>query len=84
MMHVTWMPTDWMARTADSRPAPAPCMRTSTSCMPRAKAVRAASWATMVAAKAVDLREPLKPALPEELQEITPPRASAMETRVLL
>ena len=37
-----------------------------------------------VAANAVDLREPLKPALPAELQLITPPRASAIETCVLL
>ena len=52
--------------------------------MPLATATRAASCATIVAANAVDLREPLKPALPAELQLITPPRASAMETCVLL
>ena len=40
--------------------------------------------ARILAAKAVDLRLPLKPALPAELQEITPPRASAIETWVLL
>ena len=38
----------------------------------------------IVAANAVDLRLPLKPALPAELQLITPPRASAIETCVLL
>ena len=59
-------------------------MRTSHSCMPFATATRAASCATIVAANAVDLRLPLKPALPAELQEITPPRASAIETCVLL
>ena len=81
---VTRMPAAWMARTALSRPAPAPCILTSHSCMPFATATRAASCATIVAANAVDLREPLKPALPAELQEITPPRASAIETWVLL
>ena len=73
-----------MARTALSRPAPAPCILTSHSCMPLATATRAASCATIVAANAVDLRDPLKPALPAELQLITPPRASAIETCVLL
>ena len=38
----------------------------------------------MVAANAVLLRDPLKPALPAELQAITPPRASVIETSVLL
>ena len=78
------MPAAWIARTALSRPAPAPCILTSHSCIPLATATLAASWATIVAANAVDLRLPLKPALPAELHEITPPRASAMETWVLL
>ena len=46
------MPAAWIARTALSRPAPAPCILTSHSCMPFATAMRAASWATIVAAKA--------------------------------
>ena len=52
--------------------------------MPLANAVFAAVCATIVAANAVDLRLPLNPSLPAELHAITPPRASAIDTCVLL
>ena len=52
LITVTCIPADWIARTADSRPAPAPWTRTSTSCIPFDTAWRAASWATIVAANA--------------------------------
>ena len=76
LMRVTAMPEVAIARTADSRPAPAPWTRISTSCMPLATALRAHSCATIVPAKAVDLRDPLNPALPEELHAMTLPRAT--------
>ncbi len=72
-------------RTADSRPAPAPLNTTSTSLMPAADiALFAASCATTVAAKADDLRDPLKLHLPADAQEITLPDGSVIETIVLL
>src|SRR5213075_2465410 len=48
-------PTAWMARTADSRPAPGPFTRTSTSFRPWPIAWRQASCATICAAYAVQM-----------------------------
>jgi hypothetical protein len=47
-------------------------------------ATRAASWPTTVAANAVLLRDPLKPARPDVHHEITLPRISLIATVVLL
>src|SRR5439155_8016411 len=52
------------ALTADSRPAPGPFTKTSTSFSPWPIACLEASCATICAAYAVLLREPLKPTLP--------------------
>src|SRR6266496_3639331 len=72
------------ARMADSRPEPGPLTLTSTSFMPCDMAWRAASWATCWAAKAVLLREPLKPTRPALDQPSTLPCMSVMVTWVLL
>src|SRR5439155_5429835 len=72
------------ARMADSRPEPGPLTLTSTSFMPCDMACRAASWATCCAAKAVLLREPLKPTRPALDQPKTLPCWSVMVTCVLL
>ena len=69
---------------ADSRPEPGPLTRTSISLMPCDMAWRAASCATCWAAKAVLLREPLKPTRPALDQPSTLPCMSVMVTLVLL
>ena len=47
-------------------------------------AASAAASAAICAANGVDLREPLKPTVPADCQEITLPWGSVMETMVLL
>src|SRR5665213_4476637 len=84
LMVVISKPMACKARMADSRPEPGPLTRTSTSRIPCDIAWRAASWATCWAAKAVLLREPLKPTRPALDQPSTLPCMSVMVTLVLL
>src|SRR4030088_3690939 len=72
------------ARTADSRPGPGPLMPTSMFLTPHSCAARPARSAATCAAKGVDLREPLKPALPEVAHESVLPWRSVMGVMVLL
>src|ERR1700729_2823647 len=69
---------------AASRPAPGPLTSTSVDLMPCSIAFRAAASAAIWAANGVDFLEPLKPRLPAEAQEMTPPWGSLIETIVLL
>src|SRR5574342_1189262 len=62
-------PTALRARTADSRPGPGPLIRTSRFLTPHSWAARPATSAAIWAANGVDLREPLKPPLPDVAQE---------------
>src|ERR687898_1913048 len=71
-------------RIAVSRPDPGPLTKTSIFFMPWSMARRPAASAAIWAAKGVDLREPLKPTVPAEAHEITPPVGSVMVTMVLL
>ena len=61
-------PTAFSPRRAASLPAPGPLIYTSTSRMPVSMALRATASTAVVAAYGVDLRAPLKPAIPEEPQ----------------
>src|SRR5688572_31368873 len=72
------------ARTADSRPGPGPLMRTSMFFTPHSCAARPARSAATWAANGVDLREPLKPALPDVAHDRTLPWRSVIVTMVLL
>src|SRR5438045_4598843 len=72
------------ARTADSRPGPGPLMRTSMFFTPHSCAARPARSAATWAANGVDLREPLKPALPEVAHESVLPWRSVIVMIVLL
>src|ERR1700753_2522681 len=72
------------ARSADSRPEPGPETSTSNVRMPCSTALRPASSAAICAAYGVDLREPLKPIMPADDQEMALPCASVMVTVVLL
>ena len=83
-IEVTAMPWAMIARTAASLPAPAPRTSTSTSRSPCSLPLRAASSAALCAANAVDLREPLKPAVPALPQQMTLPLRSVIVTIVLL
>ena len=69
---------------ADSRPLPGPWTRTCTRRTPSVNASRAACSAATVAAKGVDFFDPLKPAFPDEPQEIALPCESVMVIVVLL
>src|SRR5690606_26163876 len=77
-------PTALRARTADSRPGPGPLIRTSMFLTPHSWASRPAFSAAICAAKGVDLREPLKPLLPEVAHASALPWRSVMVTMVLL
>src|SRR5688500_20237692 len=77
-------PSALSARTADSRPGPGPLMRTSMFLTPHSWAARPARSAATCAANGVDLREPLKPALPEVAQDSVLPWRSVIVTMVLL
>src|SRR5919106_1466019 len=85
----SWMP--WISRPvacrermAVSRPEPGPLTYTSTLRTPCSWARRAACSAASCAANGVDLREPLKPTLPDDAQAIVLPAGSVMVTIVLL
>src|SRR5262249_48542951 len=81
---VTVKPADCSARSADSRPEPGPETSTSSVRMPCSCAFFAASSAATCAANGVDLREPLKPLLPDVAQAIVLPCASVIVIIVLL
>src|SRR6185436_4144334 len=83
-MLVILKPTAFSARTADSRPGPGPLMRTSMFFTPDSAASRPACSAATCAAKGVDLREPLKPLLPQVAQASALPWRSVIVTIVLL
>src|SRR5690349_7305295 len=83
-MEVTVRPTACSARSADSRPEPGPETSTSSVRMPCSTALRPASSAAICAAYGVDLREPLKPIMPEDDQDTALPCVSVMVTIVLL
>src|SRR5215207_5709860 len=83
-IEVIWRPTDCSARNADSRPEPGPQTSTSRIFMPCSWALRPASSAATWAAYGVDLREPLKPLVPDDDQAIVLPCASVMVMIVLL
>src|SRR5437016_1508437 len=80
----TCKPAATSAWIADSRPDPGPCTRTCTRRTPRVTASRPACSPATVAAKGVDFFDPLKPALPDEPQEIVFPLLSVMVIVVLL
>src|SRR5438552_12997243 len=77
-------PMAFSARTADSRPGPGRLMLTSIFFTPHSCAARPQRSAATCAANGVDLREPLKPALPEVAQSSVLPCRSVMVTMVLL
>src|SRR6185295_883706 len=83
-IEVIWKPTDCSARSADSRPEPGPQTSTSRIFMPCPCALRPASSAATWAAYGVDLREPLKPLVPDDDQAMVLPCASVMVIIVLL
>src|SRR5215207_541697 len=85
----SWMPwisrpVAWRERMAVSRPEPGPLTYTSTLRTPCSWARRAACSAASWAANGVDLREPLKPTLPDDAHAIVLPWGSVMVTIVLL
>src|SRR5215468_7104452 len=73
------------ARTADSRPEPGPCTRTSMLFMPYvSRATVAVESEACCAAYGVPLREPLKPIAPAEDQQSVRPSESVIVICVLL
>src|SRR6185436_16424098 len=83
-MRLILKPAAFSARSADSRPAPGPLTYTVTLRTPCSIAFFAASSAASCAANGVDLREPLKPQVPDDDQATTLPLTSVIETIVLL
>src|SRR6476661_9004903 len=83
-MRLILKPAALSARSADSRPEPGPFTYTVTLRTPCSIAFFAASSAASWAANGVDLREPLKPHVPELDHETTFPETSVIETMVLL
>src|SRR5947208_12257683 len=83
-MEVTANPTVCNARNADSRPEPGPLTSISSVRMPCSMAFLPASSAAICAAYGVDLRDPLKPWLPDDDQAIALPWASVIVIIVLL
>src|SRR3954451_10460383 len=81
---VTSRPAACSERIAVSRPDPAPFANTSTRSRPCSMPFLAAESAVTCAANGVDLREPLKPALPADSQAMTLPSVSVRVTIVLL
>src|ERR1700730_16852419 len=71
-------------RNADSRPEPGPATSTSSVRMPCSIAFCAASSAATCAANGVDLREPLKPIVPDVDQAMVLPCTSVIVIMVLL
>src|SRR5215212_3027366 len=84
LIDLTCRPAATSAWIADSRPEPGPCTRTCTRRTPSVTASRPACSPATVAANGVDFFEPLKPALPEDPQEIVFPWASVIVIVVLL
>src|SRR5690606_18487849 len=72
------------ARTEDSRPGPGPRICTSRFLMPHSWAARPAVSAATCAANGVDLREPLKPAPPDDAHDSALPCRSVIVMIVLL
>ncbi len=77
-------PAAWSARSADSRPAPAPFTKTLSCLTPCSIALLAAFSAPICAAKGVDLREPLKPTAPADEEAMVFPATSVIVMTVLL
>src|SRR5229473_2680914 len=77
-------PAACKARNADSRPDPGPATCTSRVRMPCSWALRATSSPATWAAYGVDLRDPLKPMVPEDDHAIALPWASVIVIIVLL
>src|SRR3954464_6652694 len=84
LMPVTSMPAFCSERIAVSRPEPGPFTTTSTLRTPCSIARRPAASAASCAANGVDLREPLKPTLPDEAHESVLPCWSVIVMIVLL
>ena len=84
LMLETASPAPWRERMAASRPAPGPRIKTSTWRRPMSMPLRAACSAARWAAKAVPLREPLKPTVPALAEAMTLPWGSVMLIKVLL
>lgn len=84
LMLVTRRPVAWRERIAASRPEPGPFTNTSTVRRPWSIALRAAASPARCAAKAVPLREPRNPTVPELAHERTSPFGSVRVTIVLL
>src|SRR5580704_8604870 len=80
----TSIPAVASARTADSRPAPGPAMRTSTTRRPYSLALLAAVNEACCAAYGVPLRDPRNPSEPELDQASTLPTKSVKVMMVLL
>jgi len=77
-------PADCSDRTAASRPAPGPLIKTSTRRNPRSYASFAAASAETCAANGVFFREPLKPLRPADDHAMTLPYVSVSVTSTLL
>src|SRR5437868_7290065 len=84
LIDLTCNPAATRAWIADSRPDPGPCTLTCTRRTPSVTASRPACSPATVAANGVDFFDPLKPALPDEPQEIVFPLLSVMVIVVLL
>src|SRR5512137_2986447 len=78
------MPSAFSARTDDSRPGPGPRIWTSRFLIPHSCAARPAVSAATCAANGVDLREPLKPAPPDDAHDRALPWRSVIVMIVLL
>ncbi len=83
-MLVMVRPAAWRERIAASLPAPGPLMYTSTIRRPWSIPRRAACSAARWAAKAVPLREPFNPDMPQLVDTSTLPWGSVRVTSVLL
>src|SRR3977135_4549107 len=84
LMPVTSMPAFCSDRIAVSRPDPGPFTTTSTFRTPCSIALRPAASAASWAANGVDLRDPLKPTLPDDAHESVLPVWSVIVMIVLL
>src|SRR5713226_7540011 len=83
-MEPTSRPVAWSDRIAVSRPEPGPFTTTSTLRTPCSIARRPAASAASCAANGVDLREPLKPTLPDDAHDNVFPCWSVIVMIVLL
>jgi hypothetical protein len=73
-------PKFWIERIAASRPKPGPLILISICLNPWSIAFRTARSVTVCEAKGVDLRDPLKPHVPDDDHEITFPWISVTDT----